>query len=608
MVENRDRRGFGLTNRAAASRRTFLRRATLLVAGLGAGSGLLSACIQSPAPAPAAKPTTSTGSGQAEAPKPAAPVAAPKPTEAAKPAEAKPAATAAPAAPKPAESKPAAEAKPGTAVTRGGTLRNIDRYATDSLDPHLATTRNNSAMALMFDTLLSYVPLDPKGEKWEIAPGLAESYKAVDPTTFEFTLRRGVKFHDGSDWNAAVARWNFERAANHQRSQVKQAVSAVKEIQTPDDYTLRIVTKAPAVAFPLQMTLSSNVFLGMLSKEAVEKLGDDAFGAAPVGTGPMKLKEWVRDNRIVVEKFLNHWEKGADGQPLPYLDGVNARLITDQSVSFLELRSGNVDTFPEMDLKDVATARTNPEIVVEKIPGAWQMFPAFYFNPRPDAPHPFSKDVKLRMAAQHAIDREGMAKALSFGLGDPSHSFYWVPGMLGYDESLPKYAYDLNKAKQLMAEAGYAGGIDVEVKVINRTLEVRAVEVLQGMWEQVGIRLKVAPMDRLPWIDDARAGNYQALSHAFSSRIDPQITTDTRTGALNNWSGYVNPEVDKLWDQAGSEMDTAKRAAIYKRINHTLHDQAYHVTGFRFPTVVGMTKKVQGMTTQWHFRYVSLGR
>jgi ABC-type transport system substrate-binding protein len=320
----------------------------------------------------------------------------------------------------------------------------------------------------------------------------------------------------------------------------------------------------------------------------------------------MKFKEWVRDDRIVLEKFPGHWEKGLDGQPLPYVDGLVSRMITDQSVAFIELRSGNIDTFLDIDLKDVAPAKALPNLAVVSLPGQWRAFPGFYFNPRPGTPYPFSNHKKLREAAQYALDRESMAKALGFGLASPAYYYFWFPGMLGYDETLPKRGFDLARAKQLVQEAGFPSGVDVEVKVINRTIEVRSVEVMQAMLEKAGIRMKITPLDRLPWVNDGKAGRFDALSHSNSSRVDPQMTEDSKTGSLYNWAGYSNPEVDKLWNVAAGEYDDGKRAEAYKRIQRILYEDAYHVLGFKYPLVAAVSRRVQNLSAQHNFRYVWL--
>jgi peptide/nickel transport system substrate-binding protein len=551
-----------------------------LMAALGAGCA---------APAPTVAP-----------PKPAASAAVPA------------AATAtAPAAPAAVATAPAAAAPPPTAATavkvkRGGTLRDVQRLAIDILDPHLASTRNAQFMPLLFDNLLSYKLVDPKTEKFELGPGLAESYKVIDPTTMEFKLRPGVKYHDGTALDAASVKWNLERANTNPKSKVKETVRDIKEIQVVDPTTLRLLLKTPSAVLPLQLTSSNPVMVVMVSKDAVDKLGEDKFATAPVGSGPLKLKDWVRDDRVTLEKFAGHWEKGEDGQPLPYYDGFVSRLITDQSVALVETRTGNIDTFLNIELKDVATVRSAPDLVAMQTPGEWTAFPALYFNPKPGVQSPFSNNQKLRWAAQHAVDRESMAKALGFGMAQPAYWPYWYPGMSGYDETLPKREFSLDKTKQYLSEAGSAAGAEIEVKVINRPTDVRPVELLQGMWANAGIKMKITALDRLPWVDDARAGKFEAAAHSNTARPDPYLAQDSRTGSTYNWPGYSNPEVDKLWEQAGAQYDAGLRAETYKKIQKVLYEDAYHIFGYMFPSYAAANKKVKNLTTWYNFRYIWL--
>ncbi len=257
-----------------------------------------------------------------------------------------------------------------------------------------------------------------------------------------------------------------------------------------------------------------------------------------------------------------------------------------------------------VELKDVASVKASRELSLVELPLEWTAYPAFYFNPKTDTQYPFSNNQKLRQAAQYAVDRDSMAKALGFGLAKPSYYPYWYPGIPGYDESLPKYAFDEVKAKQLIAEAGYPNGIDLETRVINRPIDVRPVEMLQGMWAKIGIRLKINVSDRLPWVDDARAGRFESMSHSNISRPDPYLGQDTRTGSSYNWPGYSRPDVDKLWAQVSSEYDASKRAEIYKQIQRRIHEDAFHVWGYMYQSVAAINNKVKNLSSWYNFRYI----
>jgi peptide/nickel transport system substrate-binding protein len=551
-------------------------------------SSMLLACA--PPPAPTVAPTA----------KPAAPAAATVAPAAPSSATAAPAAATKPAA------APAATAVPVAKVKRGGTLVNAYRYSIDSLDPQLNSSRQAPSLSLMYDNMLSYTLKDLKTETFEIGAGLAESYKILDPTTMELKLQKGVKFHDGSAFNAAVAKWNLDRAATHPTSKVKLTMDAVKEVQVVDDSTIKLVLKAPSAVLPVQLSPANPGMIGIVSKEAIEKQGEEKFGNNPVGTGPMKFQQWLRDDRIVLEKFPGHWEKGVDGQPLPYLDSYIERFITDSTVAIVEMKAGNVNLNAELDMKDVATVQSSSDLMVVEVPISWRMYPGMWINSRSGLNYPMTNNKKLRHAAQHAVDRESMAKALGFGMARPAYYPQWFPGYPGYDETLPKREFDLAKAKSLMAEAGVTGGVDVEVKVINRPADVRPLEVLQEMWRRADIRMKISALDRLPWIDDGRAGRFELLAHGWFQRADPQVVQVLRTGSAENWGGYTNPDVDKLWEQADREYDINKRAEIYRQMQRILYEESYQLVGYMFRVVSGMSKKVKNHDVMFNYRYIWL--
>ncbi len=466
----------------------------------------------------------------------------------------------------------------------------------------MSSERNNWGL-LLFDTLLSN-KFNQSTKKFDLGPGLAESYKVVNPTTVEFTLRKGVKFHDGTDFNASIAKWNIDRAMTHPKSYVKATLSAVKEAQVVDDYTLRLNLKSPSAVLPMLLGAGSSNHIGFASKNAVEKIGDDKFASNPVGTGPMKFKEWVRDQRIVMERFPNHWQNGDDGQPLPYLDGYVGQFFNDQTVALMELRTGNMDLTGDVELKDVALVKSIPSLKAEVVPETWTSYPGLIFNPRQGTPYVFSSNKKLREAAQYATDRQSMSDALSFGLGQPAYYPLWFPGMLGYDETLPRREFNLEKAKSLMAEAGYPNGVDFEDKVINRPLDVRPAEVLQGMLSKTGIRMALRPMDRLPWVDDGQSGKFEAISWDFKSLLDIFLNQATRTGSGQNYAGYSNPDMDKLWAEAEGEYDSAKRAEIYKKMQLLMYEEAYYLTGFMHTKIAASQKGVHDYSSLYNYRYI----
>jgi ABC-type transport system substrate-binding protein len=199
-----------------------------------------------------------------------------------------------------------------------------------------------------------------------------------------------------------------------------------------------------------------------------------------------------------------------------------------------------------------------------------------------------------------------MARVLGAGVSRPSYYNFWFPGFPGYDESLPRREFDLAKARQLLAEAGYPNGVDLEIKVINRPVEVQSVEMLQGMYAKAGIRAKIMVLERSPWLADAASGNYEAISHNFAQNPDPLLLKSTRTGSTLNWAGYSRLEVDKLWDQASAEYDEKRRAEIFRQIQRIVNEDGHYISGFQHPGLAFVNKRVRGMGTSWTYRYMWL--
>lgn len=504
------------------------------------------------------------------------------------------------AASKPAEAPTAAPTKPAAAtptpaakVKRGGTLR-VSIGNTSNLDPHLTTSQNQAVHRLLYDALFRYELVDDKTNRYDVVGELAESWQMVDPKTFVFKLRQGVKFHDGTAFDAEVSKWNIERMINHKKSTAKTFVESIDSVKVIDPSTIHLSLRTPSAN--LLQNLSGMISpVSMISKAAVEKLGDDGFDAAPVGSGPMQFVEWLRDDQWTVKKFDGYWRTGADGQPLPYLDRVIARIIVDPAVVLTEMRAGTIDIMTDAEPKDVELIKKLPGLVYSEDPSnsASRIVGVFPVGP-------FSEDVRLRRALIHAIDKESMAKTITFGTGRAHHWVYWLPGFLGYDESLPYYPYDVNKSKQLLAEAGYPNGIDTVFISVARPIDIRNSEILKQMWEQAGIRAQVDSIERSAYLARMKNNNTELAMWAGAGGPDPDtLTRNLGTGAVGNWSNWSDSRVDKLLEEGRSSYDPKERAEIYKRIQRIVYEEAF-VTGLYYvPGNMVRQKSVQGAKMQF---------
>jgi peptide/nickel transport system substrate-binding protein len=534
----------------------------------------LLACAQ---PTPTAAPT-----------KPGAPVVA---TMTAAPPTA--AITALAAATKPATVAPTAV--PTAKVKRGGTLRAAGSAAYPTMDPHVGSAFNQSGHRMLFDCLFRFDLVDEKAIRFEATPELVESWQMADPKTFLFKLRKGVKFHDGSVWNAEVAKFNLDRMVGHKKTAAKGFIASIASTDIVDENTVRVNLYTPSAALVVNLAGPNNP-VSIISKVALDKLGDDGFGSQPVGSGPMEFQQWLRDDRLILKKFNGYWKMGADGQPLPYLDGFIDRQIVDPAITLMEMKAGTVDVGLEPDAKDVAGIKANPDLVYWEYPSAFSTR-TIGFNQRNG---PTANNLKVRQALLYAIDREAMAKTLSFGLGKGYWHVYWLPGYLGYDETLPSYKYDLTKAKQLLAEAGYPSGADILLSVIARPLDQRVGEMLKQMWDTAGFRTNLESIERLAWIEKLKNDNFNAAFWGGSPGSDPDQNTDTLgANGTGNWSGWREPRIEKCLEDGRSTYDPKQRDQVYKRCQQIIYEEAYVDGLYYWPSSVVYNKSVKGIARQW---------
>jgi ABC-type transport system substrate-binding protein len=566
------------------------RRGFLLTAIGVAAVPLAAACSQptaAPKPAEPAKPAQAAPT-LGPAPKPAEAPAAAKPAEAPKPA-----AEAKPAAPAPAT----AAAKPAEAIKRGGQLVQAINWTYPHMDPHLSSIQYMVGYEGLYDSLVRFELVDPKTWEFKVAPNLATSWEQPDPKTAIFKLKPGVKFHDGTEFDANVAAWNFMRARDHDKSQLKAQLSMLDKAEAVDKTTLKLTTKQPYAPLLRSMAYVTGAYVRMVSKAAHDKGGDDGIALNPVGTGPFKFKQWIKDDRVIMEKFPDYHANGADGKPLPYLDEFVGRFVPDPSVSLVDLQSGSVQMLEWALTKDVSTIKANQNLSLVEMPWAGQVYFMVSFNT--EAP-PFN-DVRVRQAAVMAIDREGMSKALGFGVGTPYYYPDWANGSLGYDDSIPKNAFNPAKAKELLAAAGQQN-LSIELKVIAREPENTIGEFVQNMWSNNGIKTKLVSLERLAWIDEVRAKKFQSCFWRGSliTSVDPELlATRIKCGGTANWGQWCDKEVDALMDQGAQTLDAKQRQDIYKKVLSLIQERAYLGTGIAMPLLTAHRKEVMGVSMNY---------
>ena len=485
------------------------------------------------------------------------------------------------------------------AVERGGTMV-YGRYA-DSLflDPVLNDANVDIwVLTNLYDTLLQ-----PTDDGKDVRAGLASEWKVADDgMSVTLTLRDGLKFSDGSPITPADVAWSLKRASTPDNGAWASLVASIDDVTTEGDKTVIIKLKhADPSILPALTVFNTGIMPQKLFEAAAgatEKEKAEAFAAKPVGSGPFILESWERGATMKLVKNPNYWDKGEDGQPLPYLDGVTFEVLPDDATRILKLQSGEIQGAELIPYSRVAELKSAEGITMEMFPSTRVQY--ITMNVRPELggkPNPLSNE-KVRQALNYATNKEAIIQIVTQGVGTPMTSFMSTATPLHTGDA-PLFPVDMEKAKALLAEAGFADGFSTSLLVLAGSQdEIGIGTALQQMWAPLGVKLELQQVDNASRTDQYRAGTFTMRVAAWTNDIsDPsQITSyfaySPTIDALH--SGWKSPEVDSLYEQSQKEMDPAKRAAEYAKIQ-----EIYNTTGpilplYETPYPVALTKAVHG--------------
>lgn len=502
------------------------------------------------------------------------------------------------AQPTPAPVKPSAPgaATPQVSVDRGGSIVKVHAITLTTMDPHMEQATSESGLFIM-DNLVRHT-FNEQTKRYELVPQLATSWKNIDSKTVAFQLRKGVKFHDGSDFNAEVAKWNLDRMLTHPKSFAKLFVTAIESVDVTGADSIRVNLKAPSASILVNLSAQSLGKTGIISQASATAHDDDWVARNPVGTGPFKFVEWKTDDHITVQRNENYWEMGVDGKPLPYLDRIVSRWIDDETVAATELRAGNVHYVELYTRTFVEPLQKDPRFVISDVRGMNEVMglAANMIKGR------FKESLDLRKAAFYAIDRDAIAKTLGKP-GDKAACYLVAEGQLGYDPArVPCYTLDPAKSKQHLAAAGYPNGIDITLITQPKPLEKSYAEMLKSMLDKVNIRTTIDLMERQALIARSLSGeNWELRIVGADHNVDPDTTLAFRivTGAAGNYGGYSDPELDKCVEQGRSSYVDAERHETYIRCLQMIYDKAPFSTLTLTRTPVAITANLRGMRPYW---------
>ncbi len=458
----------------------------------------------------------------------------------------------------------------------------------------------------VYDGLLNW-DLTKSDAASDIVPGLATSWTidAADKTKWTFKLRDGVKFHDGSTFTADAVVWNFDKLLKQdapqfdqrQSAQGRSRIPAVATYRAVDPLTLEIITKVPDATLPYQLA-----WIMMSSPANWEKLGKswEAVAKTPSGTGPWKLTGFVPRERAELVPNPDYWEKAR----VPKLDKMVLVPLPEANARVAALRSGQVDWIEAPAPDSVASLqKAGFNIVTNALPHNW----TWHLSRVEGSPW---NDIKVRKAANLAVDREGMKELLS-GMMIPAQGFF-PPGHQWFGNPAFKLKRDLTEAKKLMAEAGYSTAKPMKTKILisasgsGQMLPLPMNEFVQQNLAEIGIIIDFEVVEWNTLINIWRAGAKHESSRGATGMNYTYFIQDPFTGVIRhlqcsltpptgtNWGYYCDPAMDKLFDEVRNTFDAAAQTKIMQKIHEKYVDDAIFLMVTHDVAPRAMTTKVKG--------------
>lgn len=422
-----------------------------------------------------------------------------------------------------------------------------------------------------------------------LVPGLAESWERTDDNTWVFHLRQGVTFHDGTPFTSADVKDTLDYFIE-QAGTLAPLLQDVTAVEAPDDYTVILRTAQAVGTIPSSLTL--------FAIAPSERLRDPDFSVAPVGTGPFRFVEFVPGTRVELEANEGYW-RGA-----PQLDGLVFLEIPEVAARVTALQTGEIDITWGLPADQVAALGGDPDLTVVTVPA--YLHTEILIN----VDRPPLEDLRVRQAMAYAINKEAIAEFLLGPTGSIANSV--VSASIFGAVPQEQFEYDPDRARQLLAEAGFPDGIDTTVLLRPNEAEQQVMLAIISDWAQVGIRVQPVMQEMATWVED-----YVALDWDMAMVFRPTLTGDADYTlrrlyhSAANRAPFANPELDTLLDQAGAAADPEERLEYYAQADEMIWDNVWGIFPFDINEIYIFRSEVAGFvpaaSTTPSFYGVSLG-
>ncbi len=474
----------------------------------------------------------------------------------------------------------------------------------ESLDPGSTSDGESSRVTKqVLETLLDF-----EDESFELKPGLAHDWEVSDDgLTYTFHLEENVTFHDGTDFNAEAVKINFDRFADPEHEYAfadNEYVyfmystmfgghkgddgHVVDEVNVVDDYTVEFILNKPLGFFLQNMGMT---YFAITSPAALEEFGPE-INENPVGTGPFEFISWTKDESIVLEKNDDYWKEG-----LPKLDKLIFEVIPDNAARLIALRSGDIDIMDGLNPDDAEGIETDDELTLHAREENNFGYVGFNVQKEP------LDNATLRQALSHAIDREAIVEALYAGYGSVAKNPL-PPSYLGYNDDVEGYQYDVEKAKELLAEAGYEDGLEIDLWTMPVARPYMpdpetTAEIIQNNFAEIGVTVNIVREEWAPYLEKTMNGEHEIYMLGWSgTNGDPDyFISSLLHGDLigdSNREYYQNEEVDTLLNDAKVEIDQDKRAEMYEEAQAIIGEDVPMVPLVHSKPVMATSNNVTG--------------
>lgn len=433
-----------------------------------------------------------------------------------------------------------AQSTPSTGSPSGELIVVLPRSLV-ALDPHGAQSVEEATAVVSSHVLDTLVGRDPA--TGELLPRLAISWEATDETTWTFTLREGVTFHDGSDFTSADVKASLERVLALE-GPLAPLWDSVTSVETPDPLTVQIKTSEPVGTVPVSATL---LFIGPAAA-----MDNEGFFNQPYGLGPFKFVSWTPDAELVMEANEEYWGGS------PRLQRIVIRDIPETAARVTALETGEIQFTYGLAADQLPALQANEELTIDATPSY-----VYYFNWFNCQREPFT-DPRVRQAMAHALDVDAMVSGLLLGVGQRARAP--IPStVFGFAPQTP-YAYDTEKATALLAEAGFPDGFETTLQWNpgSGPQDRELVLTMISYWDAIGVRVENLEKERAVWLEDLLALNWDMNFQTNTVRTgDADFTLRRLYLSSANRNGYANEELDRILIDAAAASDQAERERLY---------------------------------------------